>query len=93
MNVRVEPGGAEDGSALGENATHVIPVERLGAALHQAFPPVEDADDLVVVFLDAAGDHGSDHGIEAGAIPAGSEYSDDTHGVSSAINTGTSACR
>jgi hypothetical protein len=48
--------------------------------LHEAFPPVLDAEHLCVALLGASHD-APDDGIETGAIAAGREDSDDTHAV------------
>ena len=79
VHVRVEPGGAEDGPAAGQDAPHVVAVQWPGAALHEPLPAVEDSDHLGIVLLYRP-DHGRpDDGVQSRAVSACGEDADNIH--------------
>ena len=77
--LRVGPGGAEHGAALGQQSLVAVVVVELDApVLQQAPPAVLESDHRGVVAGVAGPHHGADDGIEAGAVAAAGEDSD-TH--------------
>ncbi len=69
----LDPGGAEDGAAAGEDAAHRVQVELEVVALQETFPAVPETDDLVAVVDDGTVHDGPDDGVQAGAVAAGRE--------------------
>ncbi|CAM5377432.1 hypothetical protein SHIRM173S_06110 [Streptomyces hirsutus] len=78
---RVGAGGAENGSAAGEDPPHARDVQWPDIVLEQAQPAVPQADEVEGVFVDAFADDTADDGVEAGAVTAAGQYSD-LHGFS-----------
>ena len=79
--LRVGPGSAEHGAALGQQSLVAVVVVELDApVLQQAPPAVLESDHRGVVAGVAGPHHGADDGIEAGAVAAAGEDSD-THGL------------
>ncbi len=66
----LDPGGAEDGAAAGQDAAHRIQVELQIVALQEALPAVPETDDLVAVVGDGTVHDGPDDGVQAGAVAA-----------------------
>ena len=76
--VGAPPLGAEHGAALGQRAAHDVDGERHRAALADAVPGVEEADDLVAVVALALAHDGAEHRVEPGAVAAAGQ-DPDTH--------------
>jgi len=71
-------GGAEDGAAAGEDATHRVQVELAVVAFQQALPAVVEPDHLVAVVDHGAVHDGPDDGVESGAVAAAGQHTN-TH--------------
>src|SRR5690606_17379450 len=71
---RVGPGGAENGAAARQDATHRSDVQGHGQVLQRSLPAVAVAHELVAVFGDPLADHRSDHRVEAWAVTATGEH-------------------
>src|SRR5690606_42070773 len=72
--VRVGPGGAENGGAARQDATHSGDVQGHGQVLQRSLPAVAVAHELVAVFGDPLADRRSDHRVEAWAVTATGEH-------------------
>src|SRR6266545_1926992 len=72
---RVRPRGAEDGPAEVEDARDRLLVEPEVIAVHEAAPPVPDADELEAVLL-APADHRADDRVQARAVAAAGQDRD-----------------
>ncbi len=70
----LDPRGAEDGAAAGEDAAHRVQVQLAVVALQEALPPVVEADDLVAVVHHGAVHDGPDDSVQTGAVSAGGEH-------------------
>src|SRR3954469_1809713 len=69
----LDPGGAEDRAAAGQDAAHRVEIELEVVALQEALPAVPETDDLVAVVGDGTVHDGPDDGVQAGAVAAGRE--------------------
>ncbi|CAL2072087.1 hypothetical protein GPN2_22421 [Streptomyces murinus] len=82
--VPLQPGGAEDGAAQGQDAADRVQVEGPVVAVEQAPVAVLESNDLVVVLRHRAVHDRTDHGVQAGAVAACGENSDAHRAVSPA---------
>src|SRR5207249_2615770 len=78
--VGIRARGAEDGAAAVEDPARGLVREVDRIARHDAGPAVAEADELVVVGVEALADHSADDSVEAGAVAAAGEESVASHG-------------
>ena len=81
---RVGPRRAEDGPAARQDAADRLDVERDGVPLERPAPAVAEPDELEPVLRYPLADHGPDHCVQPGAVPASGEHSDSHGGKTSA---------
>src|SRR3954451_6737836 len=84
---------AEDRPAAVEDAAGRLVRQLAGVTGHDAGPAVAEAEELVVVGVDALADHGADDGIEAGAVAAPGQESESGHGRDAMQPTGRARSR
>lgn len=82
--VALQPGGAEDGAAAGEDAADRVEVEGAEVAVEEALEPVLESDDLVTVTHHGTVHDRADHCVQAWAVAACGENSDAHRAISPA---------
>ena len=74
--VGFEPAGAEERAAVGEDARKGALLERDGTVVDEALEAIAKADHFPAVGADRGLAHGTDRGVEPGAVAAGGEDAD-----------------
>ncbi len=82
--VALQPGGAEDGAAAGEDAADRVEVEGAEVAVEEALEPVLEPDDFIAVTHHGTVHDRADHCVQAWAVAACGENSDAHRAVSPA---------
>ncbi len=77
---RLDPGGAQDRAAAGQDASDVVSGQLVGGPLHHAPPAVAEPEDRGRQLVVRMSDHRADRGVQPGAISTAGEQTQ-SHGA------------